>query len=144
MFKLKLNWYLESGPAQLVIPRFIVPKLKIEDNVVHVRCVWDCKRNGHNAPLWAPGCMLPNALDAKDQVIKWLDVSFRDYFLNSSHMMDYLRDPAIFIKTQQADIDIGQYFNNFRINPLLKSLRTKVESSCLCYDYLISGPEIDT
>ena len=26
---------------------------------------------------------------------------------------------------------------------MLKSLRTKVESSCLCYDYLISGPEID-
>ena len=26
---------------------------------------------------------------------------------------------------------------------ILKSLRTKVESSFLCYDYLISGPEID-
>ena len=117
IFKLKFNWYLESGPAQLVIPRFIVPKLVIEDKVVDVRCVWDCKRNGHNVTLWAPGFMLPNALDAEDQVIKWLDVLVRGYLLNGSPMMDYLRDPDVFVKTQQADIDVGQHFNKFRTNP---------------------------
>ena len=79
IFKLKFNWYIEDSPAKLVIPRFIVPKLVVEDVVVDVRCVWDCKRNGHNATLWAPGFMLPTALDAEDQVIKWLDIPLREY-----------------------------------------------------------------
>ena len=72
-FKLKFKWYLESGSDQLVIPRFIVPKLVIEDEVVDMCCVWDCKKNVHNATIWAPGFMLPNTLDAEDQVISdWM------------------------------------------------------------------------
>jgi len=114
IFKLKFNWYIEDSPAKLVIPRFIVPKLVVEDVVVDVWCVWDCKRNGHNATLWAPGFMLPTALDAEDQVIKWLDIPLGEYLECGSPIMDYTRDPSVFIKTKQGDIDVGQHFNNFR------------------------------
>ena len=39
IFKLKYNWYIEDSPADLVIPRFIVPKLVVEDVVLDVQCV---------------------------------------------------------------------------------------------------------
>ena len=40
--------------------------------------------------------MLPNALDAEDQVvvIKLLDMPVKDCLLNGSPMMDYMRDPV--------------------------------------------------
>ena len=57
VFKLVFNWYLRAcaDPPKLVILRFTVPKVVLADGtVVDVRCVWDCKRNGHNETLWAP------------------------------------------------------------------------------------------
>ena len=39
IFKLKYNWYIEESPADLVILRFIAPKLGVEDVVLDVQCV---------------------------------------------------------------------------------------------------------
>ena len=75
IFKLKFNRYLEACPTDLVISKFMVTKVEVSDGTVtDVYCVGDCKRNGHNATLWAPGFMLANALDTGNQVVKWLDV----------------------------------------------------------------------
>ena len=71
IFKFRFNYYLDHDHTDLLVPRFIVPKVVAEDGtILDVRCVWDCKINGHNATLYAPGFMLPTALDAEDQVVK--------------------------------------------------------------------------
>jgi len=117
LFQLKFAYFLSPGPADLVIPRFIVPKVLLEDGtVVDVRCVWDCRINGHNETLWAPGFMLPTAQDAEDQVVKWLSTSVASYLQQGSPIEDYTQDTDHFIKSKQGDIDIGKHFNNFRVH----------------------------
>ena len=118
IFKLKFNYYIDQDYTSLLIPRFIVPKVIGEDGtILDVRCVWDCKVNGHNATIFAPGFMLPTALDAEDQVVKWLSMGVAEYLQQGSPVMDYTQDASIFIKTLQGDIDVGQHFNNFRVHP---------------------------
>ena len=73
--------------------------------------------NGHNATVFAPDFMLPTALDAEDQVVKWLSLRVAEYLQQGSPTMDYTQDASICIKTLQGDIDVGQYFNNFRVHP---------------------------
>jgi len=85
-----------------------------DGTILDVRCVWDCKVNGHNATLWTPEFMLPTALDAEDQVVKWLSMSVGEYLQQGSPVMEYTQEPSIFIKTKQGDIDVVQHFNNFR------------------------------
>ncbi len=42
VFQLKFSYFLSCGPAKLVIPRFIVPKVVADDGtVLDVRFVWD-------------------------------------------------------------------------------------------------------
>ena len=119
IFKLKYNYYIEeSDDITLAIPRFTVPKVVAEDGtILDVRCVWDCKINGHNATVFAPGFMLPTSLCAEDQVVKWLSVTVAEYLKLGSPVTDYTQDACNFIKTTQGDIDVGQHFNNFRVHP---------------------------
>ena len=66
IFKLKFSYYLDRDMVNLLIPRFIVPKVVADDGtILDVRCVWDCKINGHNKTLYAPSFMLPTALDRR-------------------------------------------------------------------------------
>ena len=118
MFKLWFNYYIDLDHTNLLIPRFIVPKVVDEDGtILDVRCVWDCKINGHNATLFAPSFMLPTALDAEDQVVKWLPMTVSEYLQQGSPQVDYTHLVNTFIKSTQGDIDVGQHFNNFRIHP---------------------------
>lgn len=107
IFRLRFNWYLEQGKVELVIPRFTVPKS------TDVRVVWDSKANGHNSCLWAPSFILGNFGDLEETVVKWLAVPVAIYLQMGSPDQDYSRDASNFIKSWQADIDIGQQFNNF-------------------------------
>ena len=77
------------------------------------QCSWDCKVNGHNATVWTPGFMSSPALDAEDQVVKWLSISLGEYLQQGSPVMDYTQDPSMCVKTKQGDIDVGQHLNNF-------------------------------
>ena len=86
--------------------------------ILDVRCIWDCKINGHNATLYAPGFMLPTALDAEDQIVKWLTMSVRQYLLQGSPVMDYTQEVSTYTKFTQGDIDVGPHFNNFRVHPI--------------------------
>jgi hypothetical protein len=61
--------------------------------------------------------MLPTALCAEDQVVKWLSMTVSEYLQQGSPIMDYTQDTCNFIKTTQGDIDVGQNFNNFRVHP---------------------------
>ena len=89
IFKLKINYYIEHEFTDLLIPRFVVPKLLAEDGtIIDVRCVWDYKANGHNSTIWAPGFMLPTALEAEDQVVKWLKVLVGDFLQQGSPVTD--------------------------------------------------------
>ena len=108
LFKLKFCWYVNNSPVNCIVPMFIVPKI-IADNrtVIDVRCVWDCKVNGHNATLWVPGFMLPTASDAEDQVLKWLSTTVREYLEAGSPVEDYTQKVVSFTKSTQGDIDIG-------------------------------------
>lgn len=119
IFKLKISYYLDSNGTTLLCPRFTVPKVVAEDGTItDVRCVWDCTINGLNASLYSPGFMLPTALDAEDQVIKWLSMKVGEYLRLGSPPTDYSSQEASFyIKTKQGDIDVGQHFNNFRVHP---------------------------
>ena len=119
LFKLKYQYYIESGKVTLLCPRFTVPKIVLEDGTIaDVRCVWDCTINGLNATLYAPGFMLPTALDAEDQVVKWLSVKVGEYLRLGSPVTDYsTQEASSFIRTKQGDIDVGQHFNNFRVHP---------------------------
>ncbi len=118
IFKLKFNYYLDRDVVNLLIPRFIVPKVVADDGtILDVRCVWDCKINGHNETLYAPSFMLPTAQDAEDQVVKWLPMSVKEYLQLSSPIIDYTQETSTYIKSTQGDIDVGQHFNNFRVHP---------------------------
>ncbi|KAL7539570.1 hypothetical protein ACHAXR_009407 [Thalassiosira sp. AJA248-18] len=117
-FKLKYQYYLELGGTDLIVPRFIVTQVVLEDGtIIDVRCVWDCSGNGHNPTLSAPGFILPTALDAEDHVVKWLSMSVGDYLRQGSPHVDYTQDANTFTKTKQGNIDVGQHFNNFRVHP---------------------------
>jgi hypothetical protein len=107
ILRLHFNWYLEKGHVKLVIPQFTV--LKATD----IRVVWDLKANGHNASLWSPSFILGNFGDLQDIVVKWLSVPVYSYLKLGSPDQDYTQETATFIKSWQADIDVGQQFNNF-------------------------------
>ena len=59
--------------------------------------------------------MLPMALDVEDQVLKWLTMSVRQYLQQGSPVIDYTQEVSTSIKNTQGDIDVGQHFNNFRV-----------------------------
>lgn len=120
IFKLKFQYYLDSAKTTLLCPRFTVPKMVADDGTItDVRCVWDCTINGLNATLYTPGFMLPTALDAEDQVVKWLSVKVGEHLRRGSPVTDYsTQEASSFIKTTQGDIDVGQHFNNFRVHPV--------------------------
>ena len=118
IFKLKFKHYITSEGADLAIPRFIVPKVVLDDGTIaDVRCVWDCSINGHNARLFAPRFMLPTSSDPEEQVVKWLTMGVAEYLQQGSPPMDYTQDASKFIKSKQGDIDVGEHFNNFRVHP---------------------------
>ena len=58
------------------------------------------------------------ALDAEDQVIKWLTVLVREYLQQGSLVIDYTQEVSTYIKTTQGDIDIGQHFKKIRLHPI--------------------------
>ena len=116
VFQLRFQRFIffDGKTSRCVIPRFLVPKVVADDGtILDVRCVWDCRRNGHNATLYAPGFMLPTALDAEDQVIKWLSLPVAEYLRLGSPRQDYTQDADCFVRSVQADIDIGKHFKNF-------------------------------
>jgi len=120
VFQLRFQRFIffDGKTPTTVIPRFLVPKVVADDGtILDVRCVWDCRRNGHNATLYAPGFMLPTALDAEDQVIKWLSLPVAEYLRLGSPRQDYTQDTDCFVRSVQGDIDIGKHFNNFRVHP---------------------------
>ncbi|KAL7527345.1 hypothetical protein ACHAXR_003250, partial [Thalassiosira sp. AJA248-18] len=96
-----------KGVVDLVCPTF--PVEKPDD----IRVVWDSKRNGLNATVWAPKFSLPTTSDTEDMVIKWLRIPVRDYLLAGSPLQDYSQDDGLFIKSFQFDSDVGQMFHNF-------------------------------
>ena len=99
LFKLKFCWYLNNGPVDCIVLMFIIPKVVADDGTVtDVCCVWDCKVNGHNATLWVPGFMLPTALDADDQVVKWLSTTVHEYLEAGSPVEDYTQEVTSFTK----------------------------------------------
>ena len=114
LFKLKFKWYIEHGRVDLVIPRFAVVKVEVAGKVVDIRVVWDCRTNGHNETLWAPGFRLPVFQDMADLVVKWLSCAVGEYLELGSPIQDYTQDATTFIKSFQADIDVGEMFHNFK------------------------------
>ena len=54
IFKLKFQGYLEKGYTDLLVPRFAVTKVSLNNVTTDIRVVWDCRVNGHNATLWQP------------------------------------------------------------------------------------------
>ena len=110
--------YRDDSPPRTVIPRFLVPKVVSDDGtILDVRCVWDCRRNGHNETLYSPGFMLPTVADAEDQVVKWLAEPVAEYLRLGCPTQVYTQDTNHYIKSVQGDIDIGKCFNNFRVHP---------------------------
>ena len=80
VFKMKYQGYIERcKTVKLVIGRFSVVKLMVDNEVVDIRVVWDSKSNGHNATLWAPGFMLDDCEDVKNMVVKWLSIPMGQY-----------------------------------------------------------------
>ena len=113
VFQLKFRWYLESGFSDLVIPTFPVDKVIAESGERDIRAVWDAKRNGLNATLWAPKFALPTTQDAEDLVVKWLLLPVGHHLDRGSPRQDYTQDDCDFIKSWQFDLDVGQMFHNF-------------------------------
>ncbi len=71
IFQLKFSYFLSPGPVMMVIPRFIVPKMIVDNEmVVDICCVWDFRIHGHTRTLLAPRFMLPTAHNVRDQVEK--------------------------------------------------------------------------
>ena len=93
---------------RLLIPRFLVPKA--DGSMVD----WNSKVNKHNAALWPPSFILADSGDLEENVVKWLSQPIGSYLLNGSPDEDYTKDNVYFIKTWQADIDVGQQFHNFQ------------------------------
>ena len=116
VFKLIFNGYLERGHAKLYTPRFLVPKVVENGEVLDVRCVWDSKVNGFNQTLWSPGFMLPTSRDAEELVVRWLDVPVGIYLKAGSPQVSYTQPGSHYIKSKQGDIDVGQHFSNFMAN----------------------------
>ena len=114
-FKLVFRGYVEPGRVTLVTPRFPVIKVKGADGEqLDIRVVWDCKKNGLNATLFAHGFMLPSFQDAEDQVVRWLDRPVGEYLDAGSPTLDYALVAILFIISYQFDIDVGEMFHNFR------------------------------
>eukprot|EP00986_Skeletonema_menzelii_P016382 scaffold14397_cov80-Skeletonema_menzelii.AAC.1 len=113
IFKLWRRWYLEEGPVKLVIPRFSIVKAMEGDVVTDIRVIWDCKANGHNKGLWAPGFMLPGADDAENMIVKWLDRPMASYLDDVDCEVDYGQDESVYTKSVQFDIDVGEMFYNY-------------------------------
>ena len=112
IFTLLFRWQIEKGYNDLVIPTFPVEKFN-EGGIVDIRAVWDAKRNGLNATLWAPSFCMPTTKDAADLVVKWLLLPVAAYFLAGCPPQDYTQDESLFIKSYQFDEDVGQMFHNF-------------------------------
>ncbi|KAL7466321.1 hypothetical protein ACHAXS_006626, partial [Conticribra weissflogii] len=110
VLKLCFQWYCEPGYVKLVIPQFAVEKPG------DIRCVFDSKKNGRNATLWAPSFMLPTSQDAEDLVIKWLSIPVEAYLDAGSPVQDYTTDQPMII-TYSGDINVGQMFHNFLVHP---------------------------
>ena len=90
------------APPRTVIPRFLVPKVVADDGtILDVRCVWDCRRNGHNETLYSPGFMLPTVSDAEDQVVKWFSVPLAEYLRLGCPTQDYTQETDLFVKSIQ-------------------------------------------
>ena len=120
VFKLRLKGYMEKKYNSLLTPRFLVPKVVENGVILDVRCVWDCKVNGLNASLWAPGFMLPDSQDAENLVIKWLSRkaggSLAQYLKEGSPDQDYTLPPKSFVKSKQVDVDVGEHFSNVQLH----------------------------
>lgn len=54
--------------------------------------------------------------DLQKIVVKWLSLPVDSYLKSGSADQDYTQDAATFIKSWQADIDMGQQFNNFAVH----------------------------
>ncbi|KAL7534633.1 LOW QUALITY PROTEIN: hypothetical protein ACHAXR_008890 [Thalassiosira sp. AJA248-18] len=48
--------------------------------------------------------------------MKWLLLPVEMYLQLDSPVVDYTQDTSVYIKSKQADIDVGQHFNNFRVH----------------------------
>ena len=86
VLSLRVRGYIEKGFVDLVVPTFPVEKPG------DIRAVWDCKRNGLNATLWAPKFSLPTTSDTEELVVKWLSVPILDYLSAGSPLQDYSQD----------------------------------------------------
>lgn len=114
IFQLWFRGYIEAGPVDLVTPRFPVEKAVDETTgAIDVRTVWDSKKNGLNATLWAPKFCLDQVRDAEELLCKWLTLPVGHYLQAGSPQQDYTQDESLFIKSYQFDNDVGQMFNNF-------------------------------
>ena len=113
IFKLKFRRYLEEGPVKLVIPRFSIVKATEGGVVTEIRVIWDCKANGHNRVLWAPGFMLPGGDDGENMLVKWLDRPVANYLDDVNCEVDYSQDERTYTKSMQFDVDVGEMFYNF-------------------------------
>ena len=103
----------------MVTPRFAVVKLQVDGEVVDIRLVWDCKKNGLNETLYAPRFMLATFADAEDMVVKWLDRPVGDYLAAGSPVLNYKVEEGQrgqFVASYHFDVDVGQHFNNFRVH----------------------------
>ena len=115
IFTIRFRWYMEHEPTDLIVPTF--PVLKVDEGGVRdIRAVWDAKRNGLNATLWAPKFCMPTCNDAKDLVVKWLPTPVGHYFEAGCPPQDYTQDEDLFIKTYQFDEDVSQMFHNFKMH----------------------------
>ncbi|WP_461094280.1 hypothetical protein, partial [Staphylococcus aureus] len=61
-----------------------------------------------------PSFILAEFADLEDIVIKWLSQPVGSYLAAGSPDEDYTQGPLHFVKTWQADIDVGQQFHNFQ------------------------------
>jgi len=115
VFRMRYQGYIERYKVvKLVVGRFSVVKLMVDDEVLDIRVVWDSKSNGHNATLWAPGFMLDDCEDVKNMVVKWLSIPMGHYLEAGSPPQDYTQPESTFIKSKQGDVDVGGMFHNFQ------------------------------
>ena len=88
------------GPPELAIPWFTVSKfVPVDNTVIDMHCVWDCKRNGHNDSLWVPEFFIDGPREAEDHLIKWLVTPVKDYLEAGSPWLSY-SIPGLYIKTE--------------------------------------------
>ena len=53
IFKLKFQGYLEKGFTDLLVPRFAVTKVSLNNDITDIRVVWDCRVNGKKQDIVA-------------------------------------------------------------------------------------------